>query len=143
MDSAIVRLMETRHLKTKLWHEAAQSRARPAFSYNPDADVLMLLFVDPQRLKVTHYLDEHIALLYLRDSGEIIGMRIEAFKTLFLPRYVELKMAWVLKRSCEGSEDVSDLGMVIEKQEQVLAKEISRIARPIVEHAGVKMPAFA
>jgi len=143
MDSSIVRLMETRHLKTNLWNEAAQRRARPAFSFNPDADVLLLFFVDPKTFKLTHYLDEYLALLYRRDNGEIIGMRLEAFSTVFLPRYVELNRAWVLKHNCEDLEDLSGLGMVVEKQEEILVREISRIARPIVEHAGVRMPASA
>jgi len=143
MDSQTIRLMETKHLKTNFWSEAAQRGMRPVFVYDADLDVLMLLFADPTTPKITHYLDEHMALLYRRKDGEIVGLRVDAFRTVFLPLHRDLQGAWLLRRTWKILEDISELRTVIDEQEQKVAREVSRIARPIVERAGVRMPALA
>jgi hypothetical protein len=143
MDAGIIRLRETKHLKTNLWNEAARHHVHPVFSYNAKADALMLLIVDATTPKLTHYLDEYLALLYQKDSGEVIGLRIEAFRKAFVLRHATLRRAWFLSDASKELEDLSDLRIVVERQEQIVAKEVSKIAQLILERAGVKMPAFA
>ena len=142
MDARIQRLVETHDLKTNKWNMAAQKNVPPFFTYNERVDALMLMIADPKTKKVTHYLDEQVALLYEMDTREIIGIRIEAFGKVFLPKYAGLQEAWRLSDACK-LEDISDLMIALRKQERLVVREISKVTQPIVEQAGIKMPVFA
>lgn len=143
MDATLNRLVEVKDLKTILWKAAAQRKNPPYFYYDPVVDLLMLLIVDPKTPKIVHYLDEYVGLLYHPETREIIGLHIEAFEKAFLPRYAELQKAWRLSDNCQDLHDLGDLEIVVRRQEAIVARQISNIARPAAAKFGMELPAFA
>lgn len=143
METVIHRLAATKDLKTTLWQAAARRKAPLYFFYDAEVDLLRLLIIDPQTPKVVHYLDEHVALLYHRDTHEIIGLHIEAFEKGFLPMYAELQKAWRLSDNCHDLHDLGDMVITVRKQEAVIAQQISKIARPVAAKVGMELPALA
>ncbi|MDF1499317.1 MAG: hypothetical protein P1P76_02465 [Anaerolineales bacterium] len=116
--------------------EEATSRGRPAFfNYNADVDMLMFLIVAPTEEFIAHYLDEHVALLYLAKSNEVVGLQVEAFEKSFLPRYSSLQKAWRLSDACDELEDMGDLAIVIQQKEPEVAQEVIRIAQGILGYS--------
>ena len=143
MDATITRLVETRNLITRLWNDAAQRNVTPSIYYDSVTDIVLLLIVDRKVSRVVHYLDEHVALLYHPDSKEIIGLQIEAFEKGFLPLYGELQKTWRLSDNCKDLHNLGDMVITVRKQEEVMARQITRIAVPVAAKAGMKLPAFA
>lgn len=142
--ATIDRLVETNELKTTVWKEQiANPRVRPYFLYNDLVDALTLLVVDPIRPKITHYIDDYVALLYDPDSLEIIGVRVEAFERGFLPSYVGLQKVWRLCDKDAALKDFGDLTIFVQRMEPLITTEISRITHTIAEKRGLELPVLA
>lgn len=141
MDARIERLVMTNQLKTNLWHQAAKRGISPSFHFDQKVDAVMLLIADSRAKKIVHYIDDHVALLYDPDSLEIIGLRIENFQKSFLPKYAELQKVWKLSEACKV-HDLGELEITVRKQEVMVAREISSIARPVAARMGMDLPAF-
>jgi hypothetical protein len=141
MDTPIQQLVETKSLKMNLWKKAVRSKATPYLYANPRLDVVMVMVVDPRTPKITHFVDEHVALLYLADSREIIGFRIEAFEKSFLPHYAELQKVWRLSDVKSDLRSLGDLLITARRQEVQMAVALTNVARPILAKAGMEIPA--
>jgi hypothetical protein len=126
-----------------LWKEAARKNATPYFYANRRIDVVMVMVVDPRTPKVTHFVDEHVALLYEEESREVIGFRIEGFEKSFLPKYASLQKVWKLSDISKELTNVGDLHITARQHEAQMASELTKIARPILAKAGMDVPAYA
>jgi hypothetical protein len=143
MDARIKKLVDERSLKMNLWKEAARKNATPYFYANRRIDVVMVMVVDPRTPKVTHFVDEHVALLYEEESREVIGFRIEGFEKSFLPKYASLQKVWKLSDISKELTTVGDLHITARQHEAQMASELTKIARPILAKAGMDVPAYA
>jgi hypothetical protein len=141
MDALIEPLVETKSLNMNLWRTAIQQKSAPYFYANPRLDLVMVLIVDPRTPKVTHFVDAHVALLYLAENREVVGFRIEGFEKAFLPLYADLQKVWRLSE-VKGSamHNLGDLSIIVRRQEEKMATELTRVARPIFERAGMAIP---
>ena len=143
MDARIEKLVDTHSLKMNLWKEAARKNAAPYFYANRRVDVVMVMVVDPRTPKIIHFVDEHVALLYLEDSREVVGFRIEGFEKSFLPKYASLQKVWKLSDISRELATVGDLHITARQRETQMATELTKVARPILAKAGMEVPAFA
>jgi len=143
MDAHIEKLVDTHSLKMNLWKEAARKNAAPYFYANRRIDVVMVMVVDPRTPKVVHFVDDHVALLYQEDSREVVGFRIEGFEKGFLPKYASLQKVWKLSDISKELATVGDLHITARQLETRMATELTKVARPILAKAGMKVPAFA
>lgn len=140
MDARIQKLVDTHSLKMNVWKEAVQRRAVPHFYANPRLDVVMVMVVDPRTPKITHFVDENVALLYLEETREVVGFRIEGFEKSFLPQYADLQRVW---RLSDTSKELGDLLITARVQEIKMANALTKVARPILAKAGMEVPVFA
>jgi len=143
MDAHIEKPVDTHSLKMNLWKEAARKNAAPYFYANRRIDVVMVMVVDPRTPKVVHFVDDHVALLYQEDSREVVGFRIEGFEKGFLPKYASLQKVWKLSDISKELATVGDLRITARQRETQMAAALTKVARPILAKAGMKVPAFA
>lgn len=143
MDARIKKLVDTNSLKMNLWKKAAREHVKPYFYANPRLDVVMVLIVDPREPKITHFVDEHVALLYQENTREVIGFRIEGFEKSFLPQYASLQKVWKLSDIRKDLADVGDLHITARQHDIQMATELTKVTRPIFARAGMEVPAFA
>ena len=136
----IERLIETGDLRTSLWAETVEDDgSQTSIYYNNRVDVLTLLIVPRNTRKRVHYIDEHVALLYTPDNKEVIGLRVEAFRRSFLPKYSELQKVWSLRDTGVELQDFGDLTIAIRQKEPLVAQEISRITGKLARQKGLRL----
>jgi hypothetical protein len=143
MDTQLEQLVATSSLKMNVWKEAVRRKSTPYFYANTRLDMVMVMVVDPRTAKITHFIDEHVALLYLADSREIIGFQIEAFEKSFLPLYSDLQKVWRLSDITPALRSVGDLMIASRKREVQMATALTKVTKPILANAGMDLPAFA
>lgn len=137
----IKRLVETSQLNTKQWmNNIVEGKQKSVFYYNPEVDAFTLLFDDPAKPRVVHYIDEHVALLYEPDTLEIVGVRVEAFERAFLPQYARLEKTWNLKDKQVKLTDLWDLTITVQMNQPIVTKEISKITHTIAKKRGLELP---
>jgi hypothetical protein len=140
MDARIKNLVNTHSLKMNLWTKAAHQHAKPYFYADPRLDVIMVMIVDPRTPKITHFVDEHVALLYEENTREVIGFRIESFGKSFLPQYASLQMVWKFSDVSKDFTNVGDLHISARQHDIQMANELTKVARPILAKAGMEVP---
>ncbi len=116
---------EKMKLKWELFNRYA-AKTPPRFEYDPDFDAVTVSFAAPYQETIVHYVDEHVALLYLPKTHEIVGLQIEAFRKSFLPQHAALQDAWSLREhiSKKEVEDFGDLKVKVDQVTPVITKEI-------------------
>lgn len=142
MDARIKKLVDTNSLKMNVWKDAVQRRTVPHFYADPRTDVVMVMIVDPRTPKITHFVDEHVALLYVEDSCEVVGFRIEGFEKSFLPHYADLQKVWRLSEVSKELGDLGDLLITARVQEIKMANALTQVARPILAKWGMEVPVY-
>ena len=129
-------LVETKELKTKRF-QAFLAEQRPVnFFFDPDVDALMILFDDPKKITVAHFIDDHVALLYDPETYEVVGVQVEAFQKSFLHEYDSVARAWKLRDNCTDLEDFGDVMIAVEKQKPIVAKEVVEVTSEILWPRG-------
>ena len=134
-------LIQTTSLKPGYWNRLIKERqARPDFKINREVDAVSF-YIEPQGKEqiITHYVDDHVALLYRYSDKEIVGIRIESFEKSFLPKYAELAQAWKLSQTNIEIKDFGDLTIAVTQTRFPVAKELSRVAEPIIKKRGVQL----
>ena len=109
-----------------------RKRAPLFFHYEEETDVFMLLLADPATETVVHYVDENVAILYIPDSYEIVGLQIEDFVNQFMPKFNSLQKAWKLSDLGIRPGNLWDLTLVVEEQKITLALEVLKAAEPLI-----------
>lgn len=140
---AIERLVETTELRTSKWRQIIADRSfEPQLRYNEKTDALTLLLVPRNTPTIVHYIDDHVALLYIPENREVVGLRVESFRRSFLPKYADLQEEWRLSSNCR-LEDFGDLIIMVQKYaelEPIFAKKLSRITHRLAEERGLELP---
>ncbi len=116
---------KTMKLKWKLLNEYA-AKTLPRFEYDPDFDAVTLTFAAPHQETIVHYVDEHVALLYLPKTHEIVGLQIEAFVRSFLPQHAALRDVWSLREHIDTNEieNIGELILKVDRVKPIITKEI-------------------
>lgn len=99
----------------------------------------MLLFVPPDTETIVHYLDDHVGVLYLPDSLEIVGLQIENFERSFLPRYQNLQDVWHMMDRGVQPSNVWDLTLAVEKKKVMVAIEVIKASEPTLGEPAEEM----
>lgn len=102
------------------------------FHYDDEMDVFMLLLADPNTETVVHYVDEHVAILYIPDTHEIVGLQIEDFVSQFMPKYISLQRAWKLSDAGIRRDNLWDLTLAVEEQKITVALEVLKATEPLI-----------
>jgi len=135
------KLISTKKLKTEYWRATIEEgRANPQIYYEKQVDALAFFIADQGKDRIiVHYVDDLVALLYRHSDKEIVGLRVDAFKKRFLPRYSELQKAWKLSNTGIEIQDFGDLEIAARKRVGPVAREIYRATDPIIEKKGLKL----
>jgi len=119
--------MPTSKLKTSYLKKYSLLPSHLFVRYDPVFDALMILLVSPETETVVHYVDDHVGLLYLPETLEIVGLQVEAFEHKFLPAHNEVQRVWRLSDTCD-LEDAGDLILAVERQTPIIAREVAKAA---------------
>jgi hypothetical protein len=127
-------LVKTSELKTNYIEKLAKQGSHPLYlNYNKVLDTLVLLFISPENKTLVHYVDECVALVITPDTLDIVGVQIEDFKQVFLPKYNSVQKAWKLSENLPtATEDFWDLAIYVEKRKQKVAHEIFEATEAIL-----------
>jgi hypothetical protein len=135
--ATINRLVRTKDLKMTLFEKLSKNQQLPLnFNYDPEFDSLILLFVDPNKETIVHYVDDHIALLYEPTSKEVVGIQVEAFQKAFIKQYDSVARVWKLQENCEEINDLGDLVLAFERQKPQVSNEVFRVTNDILHQGG-------
>jgi hypothetical protein len=136
------RLIDSRQLKTDYLGQVARDK-KPTVTLKFDRlfDALIVLFVVDDQEIVAHYVDDHVALLYLPESLEIVGLQIEDFEHSFLPAHEQLRRVWRLSETGVKVENVGDLILAIEQFKLKLAREVISAAEALLGQPGAELAA--
>jgi hypothetical protein len=129
-------LVPTSQLKTNRLAESTTKRTPLYIGYDKVFDALFIRIVPPGIETVTHYIDEHVALLYEADSLEIIGLQIEDFEYSFLPEHETVKRIWKLSNSGTKLENVGDMILEFERVKPRIAHEVVMATKDVLGAPG-------
>ncbi len=126
----IKQLIKTNQLKTNYLSNFHQSKI--FFHYDDLADILMLLFISPERETVVHYLDKYIAILYTPEDNQIVGLQVEYFQSDFVPMYEDLQRDWCLSNFVDKSENFGDLTLRVESKKMSIALKVIKAKQSVI-----------
>lgn len=127
-------LVSINELKCNLLMDLAKGEKQKDFMYyDEDLDELILLAADPRIETVVHYIENepNVAIIYQADTLEIVGLQIEDFEKVFLPKYSKVEKAWRLS-DCVQVENLWDMTVIVDQRKPRVAKEIARASIPIL-----------
>ena len=96
-------------------------------NYDEELDTLMVLFVDPGREIIVHYLDNNVSILYTPADKTVVGMQIEDFQEDFPRQYFAIQTLMGSASQCEIPAFI--------RPEMVSAMEIVKIAKSMLPGA--------
>lgn len=135
-------LIQTSQLKMTYLQQLSHDKYhQPVVKYDKELDTLLILFEVSDQEVVAHYVDDYVALLYLADNLEIIGLQIEDFTLSFLPAHENIARLWQLS---ETGEEVSDMGDIIfyaQKRIPKVAKEVVKATEEMLGEQGQELAA--
>jgi hypothetical protein len=138
--AGIERLIQTDQLKTThLLRQAEAGQLHQFFHYDDVFDAVMILIVPPETETVVHYIDDQVALLYLPDTLEIVGLQIEDFEHSFLPRHDRVRRVWRLGDALDVRlENVGDIVIAAERKSREVTREIIQASEIAAGQPGEK-----
>jgi hypothetical protein len=105
--------MKTNELKTDYWKEIRKEQ-KPINHYDEELDTFFLYFSQKEDdVIVSHFVDEFVAFLYRCSDNQVVGMRIEYFKEVFLPKTAE-NGEWKLSSTGKELAGLRDLNFRVE-----------------------------
>ncbi len=135
-------LIQTHHLKMSYLQDIAEAKQhQPIVKYDRVFDALLILFAPNDQEIVAHYVDDHVALLYLADSLEIVGLQIEDFALSFLPAHENVAHLWQLRETGEEISDMGDIIFYAEKRLPKVAKEVAKATEDLLGEQGQELVA--
>lgn len=139
----IKRLISTDELKTTLLSKLAADKSGHVFvNYDDVFDALMLLVISPDHETVVHYVDDHVALLYLPDTREIVGLQVEDFEHSFVPQHEAVSKVWRLSTSRVKLESFGDMILAVEKAKPKVAREVLKATEEVLGEPAAELAAL-
>jgi hypothetical protein len=138
----IKRLVQTSELRTeKLSELARNSQLNISIFYDKAFDALMLLFIPNDQETVVHYTDGDVALLYLPDTLEVVGLHIEDFESKFLQSHEAVRRVWRLSETGVNLQDYADLIFAAEQLKPQVAREVIKATAEWLGEPGAELAA--
>jgi hypothetical protein len=126
-------LVSTEDLRTTLIEQLAKEGRQSLFvKYDSAFDALIVLIVSPELETVVHYVDDHVALLYLPDTLEIVGLQVEDFEHSFVPQHEALSRLWRLSDTGIKLDNFGDMILAVEKIRPAVAREVVKATEAIL-----------
>ncbi len=139
----IKRLVSTEDLRTTLLVRLAKEHHQSLFvKYDSASDTLIVLLVSPELETVVHYVDDHVALLYLPDTFEIVGLQVEDFEYSFVPQHEAVSRLWRLSDTGIKLDNFGDMILAVEKIKPAVAREVLKAAEAIVGEPAAELAAL-
>jgi hypothetical protein len=136
-------LVSTENLRTTLIEQLAKEGRQSLFvKYDSAFDALIVLVVSPELETVVHYVDDHVALLYLPDTLEIVGLQVEDFEYSFVPQHEALSRLWRLSDTGIKLDNFGDMILAVEKIRPAVAREVVKATEAIVGEPAVELAAL-
>ncbi len=135
--------MKTNELKTDYWKNK-QKEQMPIYHYDEVLDTLFLYFTQKEEdVIVSHFVDEYVAFLFRRSDNQVVGMRIEYFREIFLPITAE-KKEWKLSTTGKELAGMRDISFRVEITSTIKPFPIPKLTtpRPIEKNMQLE-PVFA
>jgi hypothetical protein len=131
--AGLERLVQTNELRTTLIAQLArEDQIKPRVLYDENFDALILLFADVEGMRVVHYTEDDIALLYRMNDLEVIGIQIEAFKRKFLPSHELVQRFWKLSETGVKLSGANDVMIAFGTPQHKLVREVVNAAKESV-----------
>ncbi len=131
--------MKTNELKIDYWKEL-QKHQKPIYHYDEKLDTLFLYFSEKEKdTIVSHFVDENVAFLFRRSDHQIIGMRIEYFREVFIPAIME-KREWKLSSTGEELVGIRDLRLGVSMTEVLAEVRPLPIPKPRARQYTIPKP---
>lgn len=139
---ALETLVQTNFLKMTYLQEMAQHKQhQPSIKYDKEFDALLILFEPENQDVVAHYVDNHVALLYVAETLEIVGIQIEDFRLSFLPAHERVARLWQLSETGEKISDMGDIIFYAEKRLPKVAREVAKATEEVLGERGQELVA--
>jgi hypothetical protein len=129
-------LVQTSQLKTSVLAQIGQRKQQPTIRYDKAFDALKIVFDLSEQTIVAHYVDDHVALLYMADDLEIVGLQIEDFVHDFLPAHENVQRVWRLSGTGATIADMGDIIVVAQANLPKVAKEVAKATKKILGAPG-------
>ena len=138
----IKRLVQTSELRTgKLLEFARTLQLQISIFYDKAFDALMLLFIPNDQETVVHYTDGDVALLYLPDTLEVVGLQIEDFESKFLQSHEAVRRVWRLSEAGVSLQDYADLIFAVDLLKPQVAREVIKVSEEWLGEPGAELAA--
>lgn len=134
-------LIQSNQLKTDCLTQLAKTKQAFNVEYDEILDSLSIYFNPDDQIMVAHYVDDHIALLYLADTLEIVGLQIEDFTLDFLPAHENVARIWRLSDTGEQISDMRDIILVAKKRLPKVAQEVAQATKDVLGEPGLELAA--
>src|SRR2546423_1552101 len=121
--------MELTELKTDFLKEVVASPSGSIYmNYEAELDALFMSFVPPHVETAVYYVDGDVAVLYNRNTRQIVGVQIEAFRSHFLAQHETLRDLFNADLPMTKA-DLGELlrwGELLRQKKQAFANEVTK-----------------
>lgn len=139
----IKQLVSTENLRTTLIENLAKEGRQSVFvKYDSAFDALIVLVVSPEFETIVHYVNDHVALLYLPDTHEIVGLQIEDFEHSFVPQHEAVSRLWRLRDAGIKLENFGDMILAVERIKPAVAREVVKATEDVIGEPAAELAAL-
>ncbi|MBN1819171.1 MAG: hypothetical protein JW833_00560 [Prolixibacteraceae bacterium] len=121
----LIDMKELKLAKVKSWINGNENYSA---RYDDRLDTLYIMFTNSDSVTIVHHLDENLALIYLPDTLEVVGVQIEDLK-LFARKNRAIDEVWKLQGDCERLSNMGKLYAYKYKQEKKVMREVARVTQ--------------
>jgi len=130
--AAVKKLVDTKELKMNIIQAIIDGSSNYFTRYDDQLDTFYILFTAPGAETVAHYLDDHLALLYLPGKKEVVGLQVEDFKK-FARKNNAVEKAWHVNINSDRVVDMGNLYAFKDKQERKVIREVAKITEEYMQ----------
>ena len=132
--AALKQLVDTKELKMNVIQSLIEGKANYFTRYDDQLDTLYILFTAPDTETIVHYIDDHLALLYLPGKKEVVGLQVEDFKQ-FAKKNNAVEKAWHISMNCDHFKNMGNLYTFKDKQERKVIREVAKLTQEYIYSA--------
>lgn len=126
--AALTQLVDTKDLNMNIIKSFIEGRVNYFTRYDDELDTFYILFTAPNTETIVHYIDDHLALLYLPGEKEVVGVQVEDFKQ-FAKKYNAVEKAWHISTNCDHMKTMENLYALKDKQEKKVIREVAKVTK--------------
>ena len=126
--ATLKQIVDTKDLNMNFIQSFIEGNVNYFTRYDDELDTFYILFTAPNTETIVHYIDDHLALLYLPGKKEVVGVQVEDFKQ-FAKKNNAVETAWHISTNCDHMKTMENLYSLKEKQEKKVIREVAKVAR--------------